>query len=111
MDKNKLISIVNLYISAISNDDFDTIKILYADNATVEDPVGSQPHEGIDAIMAFYQKLKGAGVTLSLKGSVRCAGNSVAFPFTATVGGNTLEIIDVFEFNEQEKIQSMRAYW
>lgn len=111
MDREQQVAIVNRYIEALSNDDFDTIKDIYADNATIEDPVGSEPNEGIEAILAFYQRLKGLGVKLELTGGVRCAGNSAAFPFTATVGGNTLEIIDVFEFNSDGKIQSMKAYW
>jgi len=111
MENEQKIATVKRYIDALSNDDFDAIKDIYADNATIEDPVGSEPNEGIEAILAFYQRLKGMGVKLALTGAVRCAGNSAAFPFTATVGGNTLEIIDVFEFNNEGKVQSMKAFW
>lgn len=102
---------VENYIKAISTEDFDAIRTIYAENGTVEDPVGSAPHEGIEAIMAFYGALKGMGVKLELTGAIRCAGNSAAFPFQAKIGPVTMEVIDVFEFNEDGKVVSMRAYW
>ena len=43
------------------------------------------------------------GVKLSLTGTPRCAGNAVAFPFQANAGGMTIDIIDVFEFGNNDK--------
>lgn len=111
MSNQDMIQAVHNYIEAVSTDNLDMIRAIYADNATVEDPVGSPPHEGIDAICAFYKRIHGMGVKLELAGSVRCAGNAAAFPFTAQMGPNKLEIIDVFEFDDQGKVRSMRAYW
>ena len=102
---------VENYIKAVSTVDLDMIRELYAENGTVEDPVGSAPHEGIEAIMAFYGGLKGMGVKLELTGAIRCAGNAAAFPFQAKIGPVTMEIIDVFEFDQNGKVASMRAYW
>lgn len=111
MDASQKRAIVEKYIEAVSTDNLDLIREIYADNATVEDPVGSDPHEGIAAIEAFYKKVHGMGVKLELTGTVRCAGNSAAFPFKAITQGHALEIIDVFEFNDQGKVVSMKAYW
>lgn len=102
---------VENYIKFISNDDIESIRTLYAENGTVEDPVGSVPHEGIEAIMKFYGNMKGMGVKLALTGNIRVAGRSAAFPFQAKIGPVTMEIIDVFEFNDAGKVVSMRAYW
>ncbi|WP_290583052.1 nuclear transport factor 2 family protein [Ketobacter sp.] len=102
---------VENYMKAVSTVDLDMIREIYADNATVEDPVGTPPHEGIEAIVTFYGAMKGMGVQLQLTGNVRCTGNAAAFPFQAKVGPITMEIIDVFEFNDQGKVVSMRAYW
>lgn len=102
---------VENYIKAISTEDMDMIRAIYADNATVEDPVGSPQHEGIEAIMKFYGAIKGLGVKLELTGAIRCAGKAAAFPFTAKIGPTTMEVIDVFEFNDAGKVVSMRAYW
>ena len=102
---------VENYIKAVSTVDLDMIRDIYAENATVEDPVGSVPHEGIEAILKFYGAMKGMGVKLELTGNVRCAGSAVAFPFQAKIGPVTMEIIDVFEFDTSGKVISMRAYW
>ena len=104
-------SVVERYINAISTENFDDIRDIYASNGTVEDPVGSPSHEGIEAIMAFYGAIKGLGVKLSLTGAPRCAGSNVAFPFHAKIGPTTMEVIDVFEFNSDGKVISMKAYW
>ncbi|MCG8669143.1 MAG: nuclear transport factor 2 family protein [Pseudomonadales bacterium] len=111
MDAAHMRATVEKYIEAVSTDNIELIREIYADNATVEDPVGSDPHEGIAAIEAFYSRIHGVGVKLELTGNARCAANSVAFPFTATTQGRTLEIIDVFEFNADGKVVSMKAYW
>ena len=111
MDAADMRATVDKYIEAVSTDNIDLIKEIYADNATVEDPVGTAPHEGIEAIVAFYSRIHGVGVKLELTGNPRCAANAVAFPFTATTQGRALEIIDVFEFNDEGKVISMKAYW
>jgi steroid delta-isomerase len=42
---------------------------------------------------------------------VRCAGDSAAFPLAGNVNGMRVRAIDVFQFNDAGKIQSMRAYF
>ena len=111
MDAAHKIATVEKYIEAVSTDNLDLIREIYADNATVEDPVGTPPKEGIDAILAFYGSFKGLGVKLQLKDSVKCAGNAAAFPFTAAIGPKQMDVIDVFEFDQDGKVVSMRAYW
>lgn len=110
-DAAKKIEVVEKYMVAVSTNNLDLIREIYADNAVVEDPVGTPPKEGIDAIMAFYGGFGALGVKLQLSGNVRCAGNAAAFPFTAQIGPKTLEIIDVFEFDNHGKVVSMKAYW
>jgi steroid delta-isomerase len=111
MDSVDKIAAVNKYVEAFANSDIDIIKHLYATDAVVEDPVGSDPHNGMDAIVAFYTTGLTAGAKLELTGPVRCAGNTAAFPFMCKVGEMTINIIDVFEFNEAGKVSSMKAYW
>ena len=111
MDSAHMRATVEKYIEAVSTENLDAIREIYAENGTVEDPVGSPPHEGIAAIDAFYGKLKGLGVKLELTGPIRCAGKSAAFPFKANIQGREMDIIDVFEFNDDGKVVSMKAYW
>lgn len=104
---------VHQYVEAFEKADLELIRDLYADNAVVEDPVGTDPHVGIDAVLGFYKSSLEMGAKLELTGNPRIAANSVAFPFKVVVPAMdmNIEVIDVFEFNEDDKVVSMRAYW
>ena len=104
-------AVVERYIEAFQKADIEIIKNMYAEDATVEDPVGSEIRQGMTAICEFYTAAFAGGAKLKLTGEPRCAGNSVAFPFTVTVGEMKIHPIDVFELNNEGKVQSMRAYW
>ena len=80
-------------------------------DARVEDPVGTAVHDGIEAVCAFYEGALASGAKLSLTGQPRCSGNAVAFPFQVQMPGMTINIIDVFEFDHEGKVNSMKAYW
>lgn len=106
---------VDSYLRGLNEKNLEEILSLYADNATVEDPVGSDILSGIKALRKFY----GGAVTIDLKltrtGPVRVAGMEAAFPFQLQMLVNGIlmqtDIIDVFRFNEAGKIVSMRAFW
>lgn len=104
-------NLVNRYIEAFDQADLNIIREIYAVDATVEDPVGSEIKQGIEEIVAFYQQGFAAGAKLSLTQDVRVAANSVAFAFNVRIGDMTISPIDVFEVNQEGKIQSMKAYW
>ncbi|TEU04726.1 MAG: steroid delta-isomerase [Dehalococcoidia bacterium] len=115
MEASEKLEYVKRYINGVSAHDIEAIKAIYDDNATVEDPVGTDPHVGIDAICKFYEQAFNAELKLELAGPVRYAGNAAVFPFVCTVilGDSKLKIdaIDIFEFNQNGKVQTMRAYW
>jgi len=111
MERSAMIATVNKYVEAFDKQDMDIIRAIYATDATVEDPVGSEVRVGIQSICEFYENGLGAGVKLALTGEPRCAGNAVAFPFQVRMPGMVIDIIDVFEFNDGGKIKSMKAYW
>ncbi len=111
MDNSDKIAMVDRYVEAFAKGDVNIIRGMYADDAVVEDPVGSESHHGLEAICAFYAGALGAGAKLKLTGPARCAGNAVAFPFQVVMPGMQMDVIDVFEFNADGKISSMKAYW
>lgn len=120
---------VEAYIRLFNAQDADGIADLYADDATVIDPMGTPPKQGKDAIHTFYKLAVKNGAKLKLSGPVRIAGNHAAFPFSCTVGemthvdadiavevelpkgGMVIEIIDTFKFNEDGKVMEMNAFW
>ena len=111
MEAEEKVTIVNRYIDGVSSQDMDTIREIFDEQATVEDPIGSDAHVGIDAVCKFYEGAFSARVKVESTGPVRCAGNAAAFPFVARTPSMEIQVIDIFEFNDNGKIKSMRAYW
>lgn len=106
-------AVVHRYIKALNESDLDGIVALYADDATVEDPVGTPPHRGREAIRAFYAGSLILKLDVALEGPVRATANEAAFAFRVSFVWNgqatTISPIDVFRFNEQGQITTMRA--
>jgi len=111
MEAAPKIAAVEKYVEAFEAKSIDLIRDLFADDATVEDPVGTDVYDGIEAILGFYRNAFEMNARLELTGTPRCAGNAVAFPFRVDAAGMKLESIDVFEFGADGKVVSMKAYW
>jgi steroid delta-isomerase len=111
METSDKIAMVHKYVEAFDKADLDIIREIYSTDARVEDPVGTDVHDGIEAVCAFYEGALASGAKLALTGEPRCSGNAVAFPFQVQMPGMTVDIIDVFEFNQEGKVNSMKAYW
>lgn len=109
------IKVVKQYIHCLNAGDVNGIRALYSANAQLEDPVGSTVLQGIDTIAAFYKQGLQTGIVAKLSGEVCGTGREVAFPFELelTMDGKLTQIsvIDVFRFDEEAKILSMRAFW
>jgi steroid delta-isomerase len=105
---------VNRYISLIAKGTADDLVELYADDATVEDPVGGEVHIGRQAIRGFYSATDGLERECELV-TLRVAGNEAAFQFRLTIkagnGGMLIEPIDVMVFGDDGKVTAMKAYW
>jgi steroid delta-isomerase len=111
MESARLQDAVRTYVEAFDKADLSIIRKLYAEDATLEDPVGSQVRRGIEEILEFYKGAFDMGMKLKLNGKPRCAANSVAFSFDAVLKGMTISPIDVFDVGADGKVQHMRAYW
>ena len=104
------------YIDAFNREDVDGIVALYAQDATVEDPVGTEPKRGIDEITEFYQMAMKTGARLSLQAPIRTShGNAAAMAFDVELsmeqGPAIIRAIDVMHFNEDGQFVSMQAFW
>lgn len=106
-------AVVQRYVAALNAGDLEGIVALYADDATVEDPVGSEPQRGIEAIRTFYANSLKLPLQVALTQEVRAVANEAAFAFTVSFeyqGRQTvIAPIDHFCFNEAGKVVSMRA--
>ena len=101
---------VNRYLETVSQGRPDDIAALYAQDATVEDPVGSELHIGRQAIRGFYTRVENVESKTEVV-TLRVLGNEAAYFWRLIIGGMTIEIISVMTFDEDGKIASMKAYW
>lgn len=105
---------VRSYLNLVANGTADEIAALYAENAVLEDPVGSTPLVGRENIRAFYLTLENMKVTTELQ-TIRTCGGEAAFQFhieTDTGAGVAiLEPLENMKFDEDGQIVSMRAWW
>jgi len=104
------------YIDRFNQDDLEGLVGLYAETATVEDPVGSPVKSGKAAIREFYKYAMTTGARLSLAAPIRGShGTSAAMAFDVSLkyegAQMVIRVIDVMTFDEAGKFASMRAYW
>lgn len=108
---------VQRYAEVFSAGDQEGYLALFADDATLEDPVGGDVHRGKDAIRSFFEATRAMtpSIELALTGPVRVAGQEAAFPGEArpTIGGDTMVIpvVDTLRFDEEGRITQLRAFW
>src|SRR5262245_60880303 len=90
---------------------------LFAADATVEDPVGTDVRKGRESIGEFWDFAHSLAdaVELRLSPTVCVAGTEAAFhmDIISTLGDAQMLIpaIDAMTFDDDAKITSMRAYW
>ena len=107
---------IEKYWAAFSAGDKASWLALYADDATVEDPVGSGVRRGRDEIGAFWDESRALADSIELRGEVlNVCGDECAFAMEVrpTIGGDvySMTAIDVMQFDADGRIASMRAFW
>lgn len=113
-DAAALESFVKRYLDTVAGGSAADIAALYADDATVEDPVGSgEVHIGRQAIEGFYKNMTAATTDIKTELlSFRPAGGEAALLFAITIGNAMrIEPIEVMTFDGDGRITSMKAYW
>lgn len=115
-DSEKIRATADTYVAALNASDPAAMAGIYAENATLEDPVGGGTvHEGIDAIRGFYDNLAPLKIDATLH-EARVCGNELLFNFDITTHFDadskaTINVWDLMRFDEDNKVVSMRAYW
>ncbi len=107
---------IERYWSTLSAGDREGWLALFADDATMEDPVGTPLKRGKDEIGAFFDQSVAAADAVELRGmgATVIVGNEAAFAMEVrpTVGGAamTMPVIDVMTFDDDAKITTQRAF-
>jgi steroid delta-isomerase len=108
---------VERYTEVFSAGDKEGYVGLFADDATLEDPVGGEVHRGKDAINAFWDMTRQMTpeIELRITGPIRVAGNEAAFPGEARplLGEDRMKVpvIDAIAFDDDGRITRLRAFW
>ncbi len=107
-------STVQRYLDLVADGTSAEIVALYAPDATLEDPVGSDVLHGRDAIGAFYATLDGLAMTTELVTLRACAGHA-AFHFEVVTDTGDMKFrmapLETMTFDDDGLITSMRAFW
>ena len=108
-------AIVKRYLDTVATGTAADVAALYAEDATLEDPVGGgEVHIGREAITGFYKMTEAVSLKTELL-TLRTGGNEAAFAFAITVGEGEgsmrIEPIEVMHFNNDGQITAMKAYW
>jgi steroid delta-isomerase len=112
--EERIREVVERYVALVATGTADEITALYADGATVEDPVGSTVLTTREQIHGFYATLEVLDQETRLI-ETRICGGQAAFLFEVrTVSDGvtyTLAPIDVMTFDDDGLVTSMRAFW
>lgn len=108
--RERILAVVDRHVAAVGAADADALAALYAPDAAFEDPAGSAPYVGREAIRAqFASVLTSPRRTELLR--VAVVGREAALLFRATSDdGISTEVFDVMSFDEWGRIVRMRAY-
>lgn len=110
-----IIETVHAYLAAINEGDMQAVMSLYAKNAAVEDPAGTEPKRGAE-ILEFYTNAFSGGASVELTGAIGVSSQTAAFPFRAEIKSpagpvTIVEVIDIFEFDDTGKVEKMTAHF
>jgi steroid delta-isomerase len=105
------------YIENFSGADRDGWLALFAEDATLEDPVGAEVKVGHAGLLEFWDFVHSLAenITLYPAGPACVAAPEAAFPITiVNQVGDTKMVIDAIDhmtFTDDAKIATMRAFW
>lgn len=114
---DKISRAVRAYFLAIRAMDADAFANNFAEDGVTCDPMGSPPISGRNGVREFFVSICKNFRSVALnEDSVFVAGNGAAVRWTGrgtSVNGKEVnfEGIDVFEVNQEGKIQNVWAYW
>lgn len=108
--REQIRAVVDRHVAAVGAADADALAALYAPDAAFEDPAGSTPYVGREAIRSQFASVLTSPRRTELLW-VAIVGSEVALLFRATSSeGTSTEVFDVMSFDDRGQIVRMRAY-
>lgn len=114
--KNRVFTkVANDYVRYLNDKNLEGILSLYADNASLEDPVGSKPLIGKEELRKFYIKAEAVPTKVKRSGPIRVNGNTMTFSCHSILEEHGVELVtgiqDIIVLDQTGKIVSVRAIW
>ena len=97
------------YVDALNSGVAKKAVAFYAEDATIEDPIGTPLMKGKEGVTAFVTRFQSRMGKYELGQIVGSPTNEAAMAVKAHVGPVVLNVIEVFTFKPDGKIASMRA--
>lgn len=111
---DQIADVIRRYVSLLASGSADDLLELFAEHATVEDPVGSDVRTGREEIHEFFSTLEAMDRQTELV-LLRVVGNEAAFSFTISfkVGDTSMRLqpIDTMTFDRVGKITAVRSFF
>ena len=115
-DVEQIRTTISEYLARFSAGDREGWLALWADECTMEDPVGSPVRHGRESIGQFYDEGRSQADSVELRpdGDAIVLGHEAAFRFDVrpVLGGTTFSVsaVDVMTFDDDARITSQRAF-
>jgi steroid delta-isomerase len=111
--RQQIVDTCDRYVAAVSVHDPDLIMDVFADDPHQEEPVGSEPNVGRDAVRRFFESHSG-GFTIRRMGPITVVGHHAVMQIRVDLerdgGLKSLTSSDVMTFADDGRITSIRAY-
>lgn len=113
----KIEALLTTYFAAHAANDLEAVLALFEDVATVEDPVGSAIHEGIDAVRAFYAATHERNGTMTIErvGPGLAGGDEIVVHVRAGLDKRgsppAMDVIYLIRLGASGRIANLRAWF
>jgi steroid Delta-isomerase len=109
-------AVVDAYVDAYRQNSKESLVSLFAPDGVWHDPVGEAPHEGREAIGAFWDTAHSLAekIVLEPKDIMVCGAEAaMVFTINAHVGDAVVKFdaVDTFVVDDDGKITLLKAYW
>ena len=109
--------VVEQYAAAMTKKDLDAVAALFTPGAVIHDPVDGPAVEGRENIRAFFAEFGAPVRAMRVAGPIHISGDcrhaAARMDAEAQLGEDLtfVEALDVFTFDDDGYIETMRAYW
>jgi len=116
LEQTEIKQAMQQYIDHFNANDLESLLGLFAETASLEEPVGSIPIEGEEAIRQSYSRVVNGDTKIKLLTPIRGShshSGAMAIEIETNVKGQQalIQAIEIMSFDEFGKIMNLQVYW